>query len=173
MAPHEALWINDNGDSWHVRAELARSGERIEVVGMHVRSYRDDDQAHLEAHLPTRDAGPPALDSTTWRSLGTLARDLRETWFEAIDGLGLLDQPGNEHAAAAWRAPKDRVKIRQTEVADVFKSAQANGESGTKAVAQRFNISEPAAAKRIQRAREAKHLPAATRGRPRRTIEGN
>ena len=174
MAPHELLWFDEDGRGWHVRAEFARVGERMEVVGMEVRSYRRDDEEHLDGFLPTRAEGPTVLSSTIWRALGTLSRDLREAWFGALTESGLIDQPGNERAAAAWRAPKDRVEVRLEEVAAVFVHADQNGGGGTPAVANRFGISYAAAAKRVQRARAANRLPPATRGRKRtRSIEGN
>lgn len=170
IGPHECLWVDDDSRPWLVRATFARVGERMEVVGMEVRSVRLDGEEHLAPYLPTKSDGsssPVPMNSTVWRAVGTLASELRHHYVSALDGAGLLDRVGNERAAAAWRAPRDRVEARLEEVAAVYKAAVDDGRSTTRAVADHFGLSEHAAAKRVQRAREAGHLPPTNRGRRR------
>jgi hypothetical protein len=170
IGPHECLWIDEDKRSWLVRASFARVGERTEVVGMEVRSARRDDEDYLAPYLPARSdtaPGPVPINSTVWRAVGTLANELRHNYVSALDEAGLLDRVGNERSAAAWRAPRERVEARLEEVAAVYKAAAEAGRSTTDAVASHFGLSASAAGKRVQRAREAGHLPPTNRGRPR------
>lgn len=50
-------------------------------------------------------------------------------------------------------------------VATIYRAAMANGEPPTRAVARQLDLSHMAAAKRVQRAREAGLLPSTARGR--------
>jgi hypothetical protein len=91
---------------------------------------------------------------------------MRQHYFNALNESGLIDLPGNERAAEAWSAPKERVRTRLVEVADVYKAAVEAQQSPTLAVSKHFSLSRPAAAKRIQRARDAKLIPRPRKRKP-------
>ena len=69
-------------------------------------------------------------------------------------------------AAAAEMAAPRRETGWLSEVAAVYRLAWEDGRPPTEAVADHFQITHSAAAKRVSRARQAGFLPPTTRGRP-------
>lgn len=159
------ILVDDLGNHWLLKATFGLVGERAEIVGMEVRSVRKKGDRNLDGFLPTQTSGAGIpINSTVWRLAGAMAPEMRQYHANAL--AGLLNQPGNEAAAAAWQEPKVRVHARLKDVAVVYEAAVETGQSTTLAVSKHFNISKAAAAKRIQRARAKKLLPKAKPGRP-------
>lgn len=165
LGAHERLWFDNNKRPWLIKATFSRIGERIEVVGMEVRSVRRPDEKRLDKHLPETASGNGiAVSSQVWRSAGALISEMRQHYLEALRQSGMLTQPGNEESAVRWLIPKDE-SARLRDVAAIYKAAVEAGQSTTLAVSNHFGLSPSAAAKRVQRAREAGLLPPAKRGR--------
>lgn len=169
LGPHEGIWRDSHGKPWFVKATFGLVGERMEVVGLEVRSVRvPEDHGRLDDHLPEAMSGAgAAINSKVWRSAGALIAEMRRHYVDALNQSGLMNRPGNEEAAAKWLAPKARSAAALEDLVVIYDAAVEAGESTTLAVSKHFGISPAAAAKRIQRAREkAPQLPQAGRGRP-------
>src|SRR5688500_2410963 len=105
------ILVDDLGHRWLVKVTFGLVGERAEIVGMEVRSVRKKGEGDLDGFFPTQSSGTGIpFNSKVWRLAGALAPEMRQYHLNAL--AGLLDQPGNEAAKAAWREPKDRVKAR-------------------------------------------------------------
>jgi len=168
LMPHQTYWLDEDDHRWLVNAWLGRVGDRIEVVGMEVRSFRLEKEALLEPMLPAQDEAVK-LTSAVWRSTGALKKQLRENYRDGLEGL--LDY-ADPDVAAAWRepnqqpTPSQQVPTTHQKIADMHDAARSLGKRPALEISRRLDISVSAANKRIARARNAGFLPPAKPGRP-------
>lgn len=165
--PHQAFWHDDDGHRWLVTAWLGKVGDRVEVVGMDLRSFRHERESQLEQYLPLQEDAVK-LTSQIWRSVGALKERIRTKNRQELSDNGLLAGPDRD-VSAAWNAPVNSVASRHEEVAYLFAKARLAGKRPVDVVMAELFLSESAANKRIQRARHAGALPLAGPGRPRKS----
>lgn len=167
--PHRRVWIDDDGRPWLVMARFAFVDGRPEVVGMEVRSVREETGAErtLFPDFPSVEEtrhGASAAKITThlWRDVERLVTAMRRDQERvAADPHGTGQADGR--VERLWRSPREQAREQLKQVADVYRRAEEEGDNTGEAVATAFVISVSAARKRIQRARAAGLLPAVDR----------
>lgn len=175
------LWPHPGTGPWLLRLEWVTVRQRPECIGVEIRSFRKSNE-EWPPELPTWNEACPALTSDVWRALpiATIVRDLRlEMASASVATLGRLISSGEwsgederdlrrlRTAAAVPLAANSALPASlHEEVAHVYEAAWKAGDFPTQTVAEHFQISHSAAAKRVHRARAAGALPATTKGRP-------
>jgi len=168
LGPREVLWPDSQRGPWLVSADFGRIGDRMEVVGLNVRSLGAPDLEKRFA-LARRPRGlelPALLTVQVWRSLpvGRLTAQLRAAWLAALDESGLLER--NPAAAERWTAQRRQGGVDLEQVAAVYLKALAEGRSPTEAVRVECGpMSKSAAAQRVSRACDAGFLVRTKKGR--------
>lgn len=163
--PHRRVWIDDDGRPWLVSARFAFVAGRPEIVGMEVRSVREDSDAE-RAQFPdfptveeTREGRPAArITSSVWRDVERLLTAMRKDQAQVAADPHLAGDPDGR-VERLWKGPRERARLELEEVADIYRRAEENGESTGAAVSEHFSVELSTARKRIQRARAAGLLP--------------
>lgn len=182
------LWPNPATGPWLLKLEWVTVRQRPECIGVELRSFRKTGEA-WPPELPTWRESCPALTSDVWRALpiATIVRDLRlEMASSSVVTLSQMIDSGEwsgddkrdlrrlRTAAAVPLAANSALPASlHEEVAQVYEAAWKDGRSPTQTVADHFQISHSAAAKRVHRARAAGALPTTTKGRPGMGTEGS
>lgn len=160
------LWPDPRKGPFAVWLHFAVIDGRAECVGVEVRSFAWPTDMYAR-RLPAKDAATEVVSAEVLRSVrvGELVSrhrdDVRSTVARYVDE----SWPDDAHAAAqAWgdESVSDRVRA----AAQIYMREYGTGRP-TKAVEQELLVSYSAAAKLVQRARDAGLLPATTRGRAR------
>jgi len=168
LMPHQMYWLDEDGHRWLVTAWLGRVGDRIEVVGMEVRSFRHEKETLLEPMLPTQHEAVK-LTAAIWRSSGALKKQLRDNFRDELAGLLDFADPD---VVAAWHepnqqlTPSQQVPTTHERIAEMYNMARSIGKRPAVEISSRLKISESAASRRISRARAAGFLPPVKVGRP-------
>jgi hypothetical protein len=146
---------------------------RMECVGVELRTYSDDAE---DGELRRTWRGPRADDAepvTTdvWRSvaLGAVVDGERRAMLKQVEVAELLGASWAAEVRADWtprpRRGRQLGRGEHERVAEVYLDALRRHENPTQRVADVYGLTYPAAAKRVQRARAAGHLPATLQGR--------
>lgn len=165
LQPHQTYYYDEDGQRWLVTAWLGRVGDRIEVVGMDVRSFRHDREHALDPYLPTQEDAVK-LTAKIWRAAGALKEELRVNYLRELSESGLLDDVDSD-VSSAWKSPTNRLPSTHEAIATLYVIARATNQRPAVLIAKELDMSESAASKRILRAQEVGLIPRAKVGRPR------
>lgn len=143
------LWPDAKRGPWNLITSWTFVNGRMECVGVELRSYVADPEGvdvDFAAAQKRSKSGPRAVTATTWRQvpIASIMSDERE---QTVGWLAANDEQGAEQ----WGG--------LAEVANVYTAAWHAGQPPTKSVAEHFDITSSAAAKRVARARDAGLLP--------------
>lgn len=174
------IFRDADGGSWIVALHWTQIAGRYECVGVECRSFvHGDDPQSLQKEMRPLPAVPQSVMTAAKLRRFPLGRwidehraESRRIWEEAAAAPSYrvrLQQLGVnvDSEVRTWRAGQRRARFDLSATAAVYRDAHAAGDSPTLAVADFFQLSRSAAAKRVQRARRAGLLPETTRGRPR------
>lgn len=168
-------WPDDDGDL-EVTLHFAEGEGRGECIGVDLRTFRWAGDPYPPRKLPGSEPRPLTTADLRGLRLGELVERGRASVFRA------LTEPSRdaEWDEAPWAAgqlepwqPRGRGRPplygpeHFAEVARVYRDAFARGRKPTRAVAQRFSVTQATAAKWVARSRQMGYLPPTARGRAR------
>lgn len=169
------MWPDRSRGPWLIDLRFAVVDERVECVGIELRSYRHDDEAWLalpragEGNEPVRVAMlreiplGSLIATEKLRAAHTLRSHLRHLRRDDL----AAETAAWEKGAARTRGGRPPEDLSLEQVAQVYREAAVATNAPTRAVAEAFQLSRSAAAKRVARARAAGLLPPTERGRAR------